>query len=149
MIVKDRIIRDSFPEPNTGCWLWTRHCNHRGYGSISIKDRTYRASRASYEAFIGPIPEGGMVCHRCDTPQCVNPDHLFLGTCQDNVIDAVKKGRWAHQIGEKNAQAKISEETAINVKAAIGSNASIARRFGISATHVSQIKRAVRWRHLP
>jgi hypothetical protein len=79
------------------CWLWKAGLNHKQYGQFSITlngwTKTYRAHRFIYEYFNGPIPEGMLVCHSCDVPGCVNPDHLWLGTVSDNAIDAVNKKR--------------------------------------------------------
>lgn len=83
----------SIPEPNTGCWLWlgtvaTRH----PYGMVVINKRRQYAHRVSFETFVGPV--GNMVvCHRCDNPPCINPDHLFLGTDATNNEDKMRKGR--------------------------------------------------------
>lgn len=83
----------SIPEPNSGCWLWLGTTSN-GYGRIDHGGKTLRAHRASYEEFVGPIPKGFCVLHRCDTPCCVNPEHLFLGTQQDNMSDkAAKRSR--------------------------------------------------------
>ena len=82
------------PEPMSGCWLWIgANSGKGGYGQISINGRIKRAHRVSWELHRGFIPEGMLVCHHCDTPPCVNPDHLFVGTYSDNTIDSVKKGR--------------------------------------------------------
>lgn len=77
-----------------GCWLWTGDVARR-YGRITIGQRAIRAHRFSYELHVGRIPKGMMVCHRCDVPLCVNPDHLFLGSAKDNMKDAVDKRRHA------------------------------------------------------
>jgi len=76
------------------CWLWTGTRTRQGYGQFAVDKRT-RASahRMAYELTHGPIPEGLDVLHKCDNPPCCNPEHLFLGTHQDNMIDAVHKGR--------------------------------------------------------
>lgn len=71
------------------CWMWVGARNKRGYGNI----QGVLAHRISWELYNGPIPDGLLVCHRCDTPGCVNPDHLFLGTHQDNSRDMIAKGR--------------------------------------------------------
>lgn len=85
----DRAVLD----PNTGCWLWPGSSNPQGYGRISWKGKQRQVTHVSYEHFKGPVPKGMLVCHKCDTPACYNPDHLFLGTHLDNRRDQIKKGR--------------------------------------------------------
>jgi hypothetical protein len=83
------------PEALTGCWLWTGQLDKNGYGQYrTAKDsKWFKAHRVSYEVFKGAIPEDHHVLHKCDTPCCVNPTHLFTGTHQDNVHDCVRKNR--------------------------------------------------------
>lgn len=81
----------------TGCWLWAAGESH-GYGVLADGRGSYDfAHRFSWEHFKGPIPEGLNVCHKCDTPLCVNPDHLFTGTQKDNCQDMASKGRHGQQ----------------------------------------------------
>ena len=75
------------------CWNWTGGCQHNGYGSVYHDGRIKRTHRLSYELHYGNIPRGINVCHKCDNPSCVRPDHLFLGTQKDNVTDMINKGR--------------------------------------------------------
>jgi len=88
----------------SGCWEWTGWTAH-GYGYFRHDDgRDWRAPRASYELFVGPIPEGMNVLHHCDNPPCVRPDHLYAGTSSDNMRDCVVRGRhgnqWRRQLAE-------------------------------------------------
>lgn len=112
--IRDRFNEKWIPEPNSGCWLWIAGTMIGGYGSIFIRHegddwKTRRsvfdgAHRVSWILHRGEIPENLRVCHHCDTPSCVNPSHLFLGTASDNTNDSIKKGRFVFKTigGGKN-----------------------------------------------
>lgn len=91
----DKVIRfwSKVPIGAEGCWEWKAGLSPRGYGQFWDTGTNRGAHRYAYEQVIGPIPEGLFVCHRCDNPACVRPDHLFLGTQQDNMSDKQSKGR--------------------------------------------------------
>lgn len=119
--IKERFMAKISPEPMSGCWLWDAQTNHSGYGLIWTRGRqgkAVRAHRVSYELFKGPIDDGLFVCHKCDTPQCVNPDHLFLGRDIDNIHDMVSKGRhWmASRTMCKNGLHPVTEENTYRFK---------------------------------
>lgn len=76
-----------------GCWEWTGQRARFGYGRAAHLFGTHLAHRISWTLANGPIPKGLFVCHHCDNPPCVRPDHLFLGTASDNIRDAWAKGR--------------------------------------------------------
>ena len=96
--IEVRFEEQFVPEPNSGCWIWAGSVCGRGYGTIKDKFRAMRrASRVSWELHVGEIPNGMCVLHKCDTPVCVNPDHLFVGTNKDNSDDMCRKGRMRNQ----------------------------------------------------
>lgn len=131
--------------PN-GCWLWTGRTLPKGYGQLGRHDY---AHRVSYELHKGPIPEGKRVCHSCDTPRCVNPEHLWLGTQAENLQDMAMKGRSTR--GASNPQAKLTEQHVHEMwdMHMIGARQKeIAAKFGVHAQYVSLIFSGRRWRHI-
>lgn len=133
------------PVTEAGCWIWTASCLPKGYGWF-YDGGTVLAHRWAYEYFIGPVPNEMCVCHKCDNPACVNPDHLFLGTQADNVADQVQKNRQV--FGERNGNGKLTDEQVRAIRRSNGSQSEIAERFGIDRSLVSLIRSGKRWAHL-
>ncbi len=140
-----------YQKDESGCWIWIASCAGMGYGQIKLpgERRQIYAHRLSYLIHKGPLPEGKHICHTCDNPKCVNPDHLFVGTSQDNHDDMTKKKR--HTYGQRSATAKITEEQARQVLGMVGLGIKqnvIAKTFGLSQVQISRIKLGKRWKHL-
>lgn len=134
------------------CWLWTACKNPQGYGTLSVGGKPWQAHRYSYHLNVGEIPPGMYVCHHCDNPACVRPDHLFLGTHQDNMTDKARKGRAPVLAGVENGCAKLTEGQVMDIRrqmASGGSPAAIARQFDIAPESVRRIARGKAWMHLP
>lgn len=145
--IKERFENFITMEPNTGCWLWTGFTHKRGYGQFMITtDVPRRAHRVSWELFYGPIPEGLLVLHHCDTRSCVNPKHLFLGTPWDNTHDAINKKRLAK--GEQHGHAKLTEAQVIAIRHDNRPQSVIAKEYGVIQATISPIKLYKTWRHL-
>ncbi len=154
-----------FVDKSGDCWLWTGTINGAGYGTIGLgrkADGKGFAHRVSWELANGPIPNGLLICHRCDCKICVNPDHLFLGTHQDNVNDMIRKGRnnvgrtpariASQPKGESHGRAKLTEP---EVKEIIRgfyldnkNKAQLAKQFGVSRATVRNIIKERNWKNV-
>ena len=134
------------PEPNTGCQLWTGSVGQDGYGKACHKGRHWRAHRLSWLNAHGTDPGDLLVCHKCDTPLCVNPDHLFLGSPAENSADMTAKGRstW----GVRNGRAKLTPEKVREIRASQKRHAEISEEFGISMGMVSFVRAGKHWAHV-
>lgn len=133
MTLRERLENKICPEAITGCWLWTGSISPKGYGQINSgghRGKPRRTHRAAWELYRGPIPDGLQVLHKCDTPTCVNPDHLFLGTGADNMKDKANKGRGTpppHYYGHRHHMAVLTAEQEADVQRRLRSGDTIAR----------------------
>jgi hypothetical protein len=132
-----------------GCWLWTGYIGKRRYGAIWDGERYERSNRASWRIHFGPIPKGLCVCHTCDVPSCVRPDHLFLGTKSENMRDMVAKGRHAYQRGRVNNMAKLTPEMvlAIRNEDPLPSHL-LSEKYGVSSSTIRRVRSGGSWRNL-
>jgi hypothetical protein len=145
------------------CWLWLAAKTDKGYGVFSVDGRTKKAHRLAYELTRGEIPHGLCVLHRCDTPACCNPNHLFLGTRAENNSDMMAKGRHvsggthkqpshcAYQRGESHHAAKMTEDMVRIMRADRLSGASfsvLGEKYGVAGSAAYKICKGLLWKHI-
>lgn len=135
------------------CWLWKAYIKTNGYGQFQIEKKPYLAHRISWIIHNGDIPNGLQVLHKCDVRNCVNPNHLWLGTQGDNVRDMEKKNRGVHPTGEEHGRSKLKEFEVRQIKTALktpyhGIVNDLAFKYGVDASHISKIKSKVSWKHI-
>ena len=148
-ILRKRIIEKSCKCEKTDCWNWIKYKNKDGRAQCYfIGNKTLNASRVSYIAFKGNIPEGLLVCHICDNPSCVNPEHLFIGTNKDNADDKVNKNRSA--CGEK-ISTKLKNEMILEIRE-LSKNGmtqqNIAKKYNVCQTTIGSIILRKTWKHI-
>ena len=140
------------------CWIWTGATNHWGYGMINLggrHGRVERAHRLSWQMHRGPIPSGLFVCHSCDNPACIRPDHLFIGTALDNNRDMHRKGHYdrvKRPKGEQHGNAVLTEKTVLRMRREYASEhlplRVYAQRYGISIATTHKIIKREAWKHI-
>jgi hypothetical protein len=135
-----------------GCWEWTAHKDRRGYGQFRLDDRIQKAHRVSYELFVGPIPDGLHVRHKCDNRGCVNPNHLETGTHEDNMRDMAGRGRVARLNGESNGMSKLTENDVRVIREEYASGtvtqAELAEDYGVDPSVIGKIVNNKIWTHV-
>ncbi|WP_187212343.1 HNH endonuclease signature motif containing protein [Serratia nematodiphila] len=145
MGIKERLIRKSESMPN-GCIEWRGSYLWDGYGQVGWKYKKYRVHRLSYELFIGPIPDGHVIRHKCDNPKCINPKHLITGTVSQNNRDCKERGRNAK--GVSHGASKLTEFQVMEIYNSKASNIKLAKMYGVSEMTTGRIKRGELWGHV-
>lgn len=152
------------------CWIWKGARGGHGYGSMTHGGKHYTPAQFSYQLHYGAIPEHMQVCHSCDNPPCVRPDHLFLGTATENMRDMTAKRRNGFKVhperlargnkhgsrlhpeklvrGERHHKAKLTETDVQCIRQAYspGNGRELARRFGVTPSTISTIVRGKHWK---
>lgn len=132
----------------SNCWVWHKSIEQSGYGRIKINGRTIKAHRLSWNIHFGEIPPGLFVCHKCDNPPCVNPEHLFLGTAKDNTQDMIEKGRKAIINGEQVGTSKLTTTEVLNIFIDKRAYQEISEDYKVSRGLIGNIKRKEIWSHV-
>lgn len=157
---RERFLKKVEKRDGFGCWLWLGFLSRSGYGQHNYKGSNWRAHRVAYDLFVGKIPDGLFVCHTCDVRNCVNPNHLFLGTHEENMRDMVKKGRASKTgvgkgrlAGEKNPKAKLTAEDVATIRATYRrytnhgtTSIQLGKKFGVSPSTICRIVKQEGWR---
>lgn len=154
--IKEKIVID-----NNNCWVWTGRVNNVGYGEFSLNGKNFRVHRASYLLYKGEIPDKMLVCHTCDVRRCVNPDHLWLGTHQDNTDDAVAKGRIkrlpprikkGHRRGSGHFLAKLTEDDVREMRALYAkggwTHKQLGEKYNVNRVAITLILNGKNWAHV-
>lgn len=143
-----------FPDPNTGCFLWGGSYAGR-YGVLKLGRKgegQESAHRISYKLYKDKnIPDGMYICHKCDNPSCVNPDHLFLASPKDNSNDMVRKNRQYRPIGIKNKLAKLNEDKIRQIRLEFNSGSTITQlsnKYKVSRSTIKPIVSGRGWIHV-
>lgn len=139
--------------PDLGpCWEWNGNVGRNGYGRITVQgQKMIYVHRVAYQEWVSDIEDGGVICHRCDNPPCMNPDHLFVGSMRDNMRDAVSKRRHAH--GERSGTSKLTDAQVLEIRAAYVpwkvTQAYLAEVYGVAQPTIARIIAGEDWKHLP
>jgi hypothetical protein len=175
--VQELLEHNTIPVPECGCWVWIGAVHKTGYGHVHRDRKLWKVHRLSWIHYVGPIPEGADVLHKCDLRPCINPDHLYLGNDLDNARDREQRGRGNHargdrhfsrtmpeklargernvcfkkpgiRAGENNGNAKLNREIVLAIRASTEKNGALAERYGVHAKMVSRIRNLKAWKSI-
>lgn len=149
--IKEHIQNNVVIDEN-GCWIWKKYTDRDGYGNCTFKGKVKQAHRVSYLAFRGEVPDDKMVCHHCDIPSCVNPEHLYVGDHFTNAQDKHSRGRNKPINGESNNMAVLTEQQVLEIRSNYtgkwGEQIRLCKKYGISSPHMSAILKGKYWKHI-
>jgi hypothetical protein len=150
MCITNKLLR-RLVTTETGCQEFVGARNNKGYGNIVIEGQYKKAHRLAYEYHKGPIPEGMHVLHKCDNPPCCNPEHLFLGSNLDNVIDSTNKNRRANQVGSNNGNRVLNEASVKEIRRLYELETKpveLSNLFNVSVSCIRFIVNRQTWKHV-
>ena len=147
--IEEKLIANHVKNKETDCWEWIAAKHSFGYGNMMEG----RAHRLAYQTWIGEIPRNMCVCHHCDNPSCINPDHLFLGAHKDNLRDMHNKKRWkiTNRKGEDYSVSKLNDKKVKEIKKLLLRGEfqhAIAEKFGVAQSTIKCINKEQTWKHV-
>lgn len=144
-------LLDRYEVAASGCWEWTGY-KANGYGRLTVGRQCWLAHRLSYALHYGDLPADSLICHHCDNPACINPEHLYAGDIVTNVADRTRRGRHVATLGERSGNTELTADdiTELRARYAAGgiSQLALARHYGISQSEAWNIIHRRRWRHV-
>ena len=147
MQIPDHVF-DSIHKTET-CWVWTKSTLVGGYGQVQIEGKKWTTHRLFYTYYKGEIPSGKLVCHTCDNPTCVNPDHLYIGTHKDNNNDTYNRNRMPLRYGDQATNVvKLSKEEALHIKYSSIKSKELEQKYNINQSQVSRIRNGKTWKNI-
>lgn len=149
-LIKKSLDRAGYKVDDNGCHIWGGVVSTHGYGVISVKSLRFHAHRASMVAQHGPVPPEMVVCHKCDVRNCINPDHLFVGTQSDNMKDASRKGRITAFMhpgsmvrGEAHKMARLTDAEAEEIRNSDLEPRFLMAKYSVAYSTVYRVKRGL------
>ena len=137
---------------DSGCWEFDGPRNQDGYGRVRYLGRKTMVHRLAHEAWVGPIPDGLFIRHKCDNPPCVNPEHLETGTNAQNVQDKMDRGRFTPKVGSVHGMSKLTESDVLAIRAEYAAGGithkQLGIRYGVCEASVQHITKRRTWRHI-
>jgi len=139
MPLNERFEMQYIPVTESGCWIWVGSISKSGYGRIKVNKKTSAAHRVSYELHKEEIREGMYICHTCDNPSCVNPNHLYQGTAKQNTLDMLIRNRAANRRNENHPNVKYSNELVMHIRNSNKTLKELEKETGIGEKYLWQL----------
>lgn len=152
MSVGDKLAFYGWTVTDSGCWEWDGNRFSNGYGQLYVGGRKRLTHRLAYETWIGPIPDGLVIRHKCDNKPCMNPGHLETGTDSDNKRDMIERGLDG-VVGEKAVNSILTEDAVRRIRVEVasgprGTSARLAKEYGVSPSTITQVVKRHNWAHV-
>lgn len=145
-------MNSKFAKRDSGCWEWIGAKNQAGYGVLVVGGKSMLAHRLSYVMHKGCLDPGVLVCHHCDNPCCINPEHLYAGDDKTNAFDRMSRGRSASHVGELNEIAKLTDESVSQIRRAwaegVLKQKELAEMYDVSPSLISKVVNGHIWGHV-